>query len=662
MKLSSCSSVASVFLISIFSIFLVAPQQAAAAKKKLPSGSVVVSSTNSADFLALGRSGKNNVSCRINGNKDGGIAVGYVAKDKVLKKKVWRSLSAMIKDVKKNRALSKTTRTKQLKQLTKIQDKFLILCQDLLIPTPTVTATVEPTSSPTVAPTVTPTVAPTGTISPTATSTNTPTATATPTVTATATATATPTQTNTPAPQATPTALALQDAGGPVLPPYYTDADGNVWGSDSGNVVESTKTYLAPPQVTIAVPPGETPYPVEILRTQRYANTIKYHFAIDPGLWDVVLFFAEVNAGDAGTTVTAAGQRVFDVKIQGNTVSAPEGIDVFAAVGAETQHSITFSNIEVPPQAQTMDIELTARVGSLPVALAVLEIRDPGALVPHDNYDPNTGEGTNFGMEVGAEGNDFTLGEVTWQDDQPWVVGSSRVYANNIDPISGTADPELYQTIRRSWNNSALPFQYVAVPNRTYNLRLGFAEISRPGSFGEITAPGQRTFDIKVEGNTVQRAFDIFAESGGPLTAVTKSFLANVTDGTLDFELAPVVGEAATLSSIRIDNLNLIVSPAFRDFGAQLVSIPSAPSIVTLVNNSAAAINVTGFAVTGPDSAQFVPNGIPQQIAGGGGSMQFGIVFTPTTPGAKVARLEIATSDNSIAGGVYPIELRGTGQ
>jgi hypothetical protein len=629
-------------LILLFAALAVMPQESFAAKRKLPSGSVVISATNSGDFLALGRSGRNNVSCRTSGNRNGGIAVGFVKKDTVLKKQVWRSLSAIIKEVKNNRSLGKITRQTQVKQLTKVQDKFLVRCQEAIAPTPT--ATVEPTSSPTESPTatVTPTTTPTPTNTPTVTPTVTP--------------------TNTPVPQATPTALALMDAGGPALPPYYTDAEGNVWGSDAGNVVESTKTFSGPP-TAILVPAGQTPYPPEILRTQRYANSIKYHFAINPGLWDVVLFFAELSAGDVGTSVTGPGQRVFDVKIQGTTVSPPEGIDVFAATGAlATQYSVTYSNVSVPQNAQTMDIELTARPGSLPVALAVLEIRDPGALIPHNNYDPNTGEGTNFGLEVGAEGNDFTQGSITWQDDQPWVVGGSRIYSNHLTPVGGTTDPELFSSIRQSWNRSVLPFQYVGIPHRTYNVRLGFAEISPPGSFGEVTAPGQRTFDIRVEGNTVQNGFDIFAESGGAFTAVTKNFLAEVTDGTLNFELAPVVGTNATISSIRLDNLNLVVSPAFKDFGAQALLVPSAPSLFTLVNSSGASITVDGFTVSGTDAAQFQVVLVPQEIAGGGGAMQFQVVFTPATSGAKEARLQIQTSDNSIASGVYSIELRGTGQ
>lgn len=626
-KLHSYSAAAAV----IIGLSLPFPQGAfAASKPKAPKGSVIVSSSNAADFLALGRSGKNKVSCRIAGNKDGGIAVGYVKKDPALKKNLWRSLSTLIKDVKKS-SLGKVTKQKQIKALQKVQGKFLLLCQDsLATPTPPPTSTSLPTETPTQGPT--------------------PTNTATPTVTPTSTPTSTPTL------LPSPTAVALLDAGGP-LPPITPspDSQGRIWGPDEDVVVESTKTYIAPGP--IAPPPSGTAYPQILLRSQRYGDVLHYHFAINDGTWDVVMFFAEVSAGLSGGTTVGLGQRVFDVKIQGVTVA--QNIDIFAlSGGVDTQYSLVFPNIVVPNGTGTMDIELTPSAGSLyPPALAVLEIRDPGALVPHNNYDPNTGQGTNFGLDVGSEGNDYTQGAVTWQDDQPFIVGSSRIYHNQSNPaISGTIDDFLFWTERHSWLSSTLSYKYVGLANRTYNVTLGFAEVTAAGLPGEITAAGQRTFDIRLEGNTVQNAFDIYATAGA-FAAVNKSFLANVSDGVLDVDLVPVVGSGATVSTLRIDILNLTVTPTFVDFG----SGPGQRSI-TLLNNSAMPINVTGFSVVGTDSLRFSPSGTPQTLAANGGSMQVQVTFAPNSAGPKVAQLRVATSDNSVAGGTYSIELRGIGQ
>jgi hypothetical protein len=62
------------------------------------------------------------------------------------------------------------------------------------------------------------------------------------------------------------------------------------------------------------------------------------------------------------------------------------------------------------------------------------------------------------------------------------------------------------------------------LPAGTATVTLKFAEI-------EQTAPGQRVFDVAINGQTVLHDFDIFAEAGGANVALDKTFTVPVIDG-----------------------------------------------------------------------------------------------------------------------------------
>jgi hypothetical protein len=291
----------------------------------------------------------------------------------------------------------------------------------------------------------------------------------------------------------------------------------------------------------------------------------------------------------------------------------------------------------------------------------VLEIRDPGGTVPHTI-------GTNFGFEVGAGGNDFTdpVTNVTWQDDSPWVVGQSRGYANFGDSVVGTDDAFLYQTQRYVWSDQALPLSYeYLLPNRTYNVTLGFAEIQASGLVGQVTGPGQRVMDIVMEGNAVQEDFDIFSEAGA-FTALDKTFPVAVTDGTLNISLQPTYADPArrnnaAINTIRIDTLNLGVAPTFVNFGTIAAGNVSTPIDVTIRNDATQTITVGAVSISGPQASYFQVAATPPYIIGAGGAPQIQVVYAPPVgaSGAATATLNIQTDDNSVVGGLYEVALRG---
>jgi hypothetical protein len=77
-----------------------------------------------------------------------------------------------------------------------------------------------------------------------------------------------------------------------------------------------------------------------------------------------------------------------------------------------------------------------------------------------------------------------------------------------------------------------LEYQY-SLANGTYTVNLKFAEIW-------FTSPGQRIYNILINGQQVASNFDPFAAAGGANTAIDKQYQVAVTNGTLDIQLTPI--------------------------------------------------------------------------------------------------------------------------
>lgn len=131
------------------------------------------------------------------------------------------------------------------------------------------------------------------------------------------------------------------NAGGPQL----TDPLGRIWSADTGFV--NGLTY------STAATVSQTPAPV-LYQTERYnTGTLEYKYAVANGTWTVNLKFAEI-------WYNSAGQRVFNIVINGNQVAS--SFDPFAASGA--------ANTAIDKQFQTtvtngvLDIQLVPVVSN----------------------------------------------------------------------------------------------------------------------------------------------------------------------------------------------------------------------------------------------------------------------------------------------------------
>lgn len=89
--------------------------------------------------------------------------------------------------------------------------------------------------------------------------------------------------------------------------------------------------------------------------------------------------------------------------------------------------------------------------------------------------------------------------------------------------ITGTSDPTLYQS--EHYNAGNLTYQ-TSVPNGTYTVKLRLAELY-------WTSPGQRVFNVQLNGTQVGTNLDVFAEAGG----INKAYMMQSTENRCRFDL-----------------------------------------------------------------------------------------------------------------------------
>jgi hypothetical protein len=280
------------------------------------------------------------------------------------------------------------------------------------------------------------------------------------------------------------------DAGGPA----YTDSLGQAWSADTGSTGGSTYSTTAGVNGT-----GDP----ALYQTERYANggALEYRFNVPNGNYVVNLKFAEI-------WFTSIGQRLFNIAINGQTYEMK--FDIVRAAGGpnraiDRRYPITVTN-------GVIDIQMQSLVDN--AKISAIEITQT-AFTP-------------VRVNAGAPQVTDALGRV-WASDNGFIGGST--YGTG-SAIQNTPAPGIYQT-ERFGNPGTLEYKY-SLADGTYTVNLKFAEIW-------FTSPGQRLFNIVINGQQVASRFDPFAASGGANTAIDKQYQAVVTDGTLDIQLTPIL-------------------------------------------------------------------------------------------------------------------------
>lgn len=431
-------------------------------------------------------------------------------------------------------------------------------------PLATATATLSPTPANT--PTITPTPPHTGTPTETGTPTNTGTVTATPSITETPTATGTPTAT----PEAPPY-VQLVNAGGSA----YTSG-GQQWAADKAYQLYSwgnSGGYTYSTGAAIAGATDDTLYQSERWWSGSGGN---FRFDVANGQYQVTLKFAEIY-------YSAAGQRIFDVRLEGAlalgafdpyqaagsknravdrtfTVDVADGqlnIDFVARKGAPKISAIAVQAVGggAPSATPTASSTATATTPSLATpsasptegsSTATATTTAPPAPTATATATPTSGLPPAYEQAVNAGGPAYVgAGGLLWAADQAYPgnysgawgyvspappVQSAQAYYNGV-AIAGASDDALYQ--RERYSIASYRFN---VPDGDYQVTLKFAEIY------PYTQVGKRVFDVAIEGSTVLGDLDVRLQAGGLYTALDYTFSTSVSDGVLTIDFVPVVG------------------------------------------------------------------------------------------------------------------------
>ncbi|MEV6957329.1 S8 family serine peptidase [Streptomyces sp. NPDC051183] len=165
-----------------------------------------------------------------------------------------------------------------------------------------------------------------------------------------------------------------------------------------------------------------------------------------------------------------------------------------------------------PGTVLTADLKIASASGRTPVLSVPVKVVVPRYQVALD-------AGSDY---AGTD----ALGD-SWSPDRKYTAGSygyqgSSSVQSTGRTIAGTDDQRLFRNAREGMYE----YRFDNVPNGTYTVELGFAELSS-------TKPNKRVFDVLAEGTQVLPSLDISLEAG-TYKAVNRTYTVTVTDGVLN--------------------------------------------------------------------------------------------------------------------------------
>ena len=172
---------------------------------------------------------------------------------------------------------------------------------------------------------------------------------------------------------------------------------------------------------------------------------------------------------------------------------------------------------------------------------------------------------------VNVGGGQVTAGNgIVFEADAGPTTGAaaSQVFSTTAG-IAGTTDDALYQNERWTFGGS---YTYeVAVANGTYQVDLLLAEI-----YSGITGPGQRVFDMSLEGQALAalQNIDIYAQVGAN-AAYTITQQVTVNDGSLSIQVGPGSSSPGNVENAKINA-----------FAVYTTSAPASPSLSIAAANA----------------------------------------------------------------------------
>jgi hypothetical protein len=245
--------------------------------------------------------------------------------------------------------------------------------------------------------------------------------------------------------------------------------------------------------------------PAAVFNTERY-GAMTYTIPNRSGAQTVTLYFAE-------TYVTAAGQRLFNVSVNG--AAALSNFDIFASAGGANRAIARSFNTTANSSGQVV-IQFTAvtenpKINGISVAGGLPPTTPPATTPPVTTPPATTPSPSAVSINAGGSATgSFTA-------DQYFSGGSTYTNTATIDMSQITTNPPpvaIFNTERYGAMTYTIPN---LTAGGTYTVTLYFAETY-------LTAAGQRLFNVSVNGATVLSSFDIYASAGGANRAIARSF------------------------------------------------------------------------------------------------------------------------------------------
>ncbi|MFL5312396.1 MAG: malectin domain-containing carbohydrate-binding protein, partial [Myxococcales bacterium] len=269
------------------------------------------------------------------------------------------------------------------------------------------------------------------------------------------------------------------NAGGPALAPFVADS-----GFSGGT---TTTNWTGAIDMTAA--PGAAPEAV--YRSERFGNMTYTIAGLTPGAsYDVRLHFAE-------NWWTAAGQRLFNVAVNGTSVLA--NFDVFAAAGA--QHKAVVRELSGVANANGRIVIAFTTVTDNALINGIEVLAPPVSAAGPISINAGAGAAAPYVADVGFSGGTTTT---NWTG----AIDTTGVFR--------PAPAAVYQAERFG------PMTYTIgglAAGRSYHVRLHFAE-------NWWTGAAQRKFNVAINGAAVLTNFDVFATAGAAHKAVVREFVA----------------------------------------------------------------------------------------------------------------------------------------
>ncbi len=236
-----------------------------------------------------------------------------------------------------------------------------------------------------------------------------------------------------------------------------------------------------------------------------------------------------------------------------------------------------------------------------------------------------------------------------WEADAHFTGGTP--YFRSSGEIGGTLDDPLYLSERYGNSTYAIP-----LPDGEYAVNLRFAEIY-------WFQPGQRLFDVTVEGEKILADLDLVATVGA-LHALDVMHTATVTDGALTIVLDTGLDNAkiAAIEVLPVETggtgPSIALTPENLDFGLVNVSESSATQTFSMTNTGDALLTVSGVNLLGVDAAHYDLIAESSYLIGPGESRGVSVQFSPTSTGDKQAQVSILS--NAGGAGIVSVGLIGT--